>query len=166
MHFLHGLTDLNYFSATQQSLMQNAGLKTQVQNLQSTFQKESLLKYQYQTDFLAKDTMYWKKTIDDLWMKSKIDKTGMYDRLLGFLSLASYSYANRAFSQNQMSALPQILFIYQHSDPTNPEQAFMRARLYVLQGDSDKARTALKEAVQLGIDQSRIANDVLLKNLN
>ncbi|MBP8192503.1 MAG: hypothetical protein KAX69_02785, partial [Chitinophagales bacterium] len=66
---------------------------------------------------------------------------------------------------NDIKALEQILFIYQHSDPANPEQAYMRAKLYVLKNDKEKAKTTLDESIKLGIDKSRITNDILLKNL-
>ena len=109
--------------------------------------------------------MYWKKEIDNLWKNAETDKSGIYSRLLGFLSLAGYSYANHAFQANDIKALEQILFIYQHADPANPEQAFMRAKLYALKNETENTKTALQEAMQLGIDKNRITNDALLKNI-
>lgn len=89
----------------------------------------------------------------------------MYNRLLGFLSLASYSFANTAFQSNDTTQLEQILFIYQLSDPTNPEQAFMRAKLYAQKGNLTQAKTALQEAIKLGIDKKRIVQNPSLKSL-
>ena len=163
--FLNSLTDVTYFKEKKSFLLAQPLFKKQVEDLQSFFEKETTLKMQYQRDFLTKDRVYWKKEIDKLWTSSKTDKSGMYSRLLGFLSLASYSYANHAFQENDMKALEQILFIYRHSDPTNPEQAFMRAQLYVQKKELSNAKIALDEAIKLGIDKSRIAGDDLLKNL-
>ncbi len=165
IHFLQTLTATNYFTKQKDSISGKPLFKKQAQELQATFVKESQLKTQYQTNFFSKDTLYWKKEIEQLWTSGKTDPTGIYNRLLGFLSLAGYSYANQAFQSNDIKALEQILFIYQHSDPANPEQAYMRAKLYVLKNDKEKAKTALEESIKMGIDKNRITNDILLKNL-
>jgi hypothetical protein len=165
IHFLSGLSDVSFYIKNRATLAADPMLAKEIKDFQETFTQETQIKSQYQNDLFTKDTMFWKKEIDGLWLKSKMDKSGMYDRLLGYLSLAGYSIANRAFQGNDINAIRQILFIYQHADPTNPEQAFMRAKLYVLQNDYEKARAAIKEAVQLGIDKNRISSDILLKNL-
>lgn len=165
IHFLNTLTDVSYFNTQKSFLLAQPLFKKQIEDLQASFEKETKQKSQYQANFITKDTVYWKKEIDKLWLLAKTDKLGIYNRLLGFLSLAGYSYANQAFQANDKKALEQILFIYQHSDPTNPEQAFMRARLYAQQDDVAKAKIALEEAVKLGIDKNRISNDALLKNI-
>lgn len=165
INFLNSLTDITYFKEKKTSLLALPLFKKQVEGLQTSFETETKLKIQYQHDFLEKDTIYWKKEIDKLWNISKTDKSGIYSRLLGFLSLASYSYANHAFQENNIKELEQILFIYQHSDPTNPEQAFMRAELYVQKDEIENAKAALQEAVKLGIDKSRISSNALLKDL-
>jgi len=165
IHFLQKLIATNYFTKQKDSISGKSLFKKQVQELQATFVKESQLKTQYQTNFFSKDTLYWKNEIEQLWTSGKTDPTGIYNRLLGFLSLAGYSYANQAFQANDINALELILYIYQHSDPSNPEQAFMRARWYALKDDKEKAKTALDESIKLGIDKNRIANDILLKNL-
>ncbi|MCC6582679.1 MAG: hypothetical protein IT271_03160 [Chitinophagales bacterium] len=165
IHFLQTLTATTYFTKQKDFISGNPIFKKQVQELQATFIKESQLKTQYQTNFFSKDTLYWKKEIEQLWSASKTDPTGIYNRLLGFLSLAGYTYANQAFQANDIKALELILYIYQHSDPYNPEQAFMRARGYALKDDKEKAKTALDESIKLGINKSRITNDILLKDL-
>jgi len=165
LYFLQTLTATTYFIKQKDSIFGNPIFKKQAQELQATFVKESQLKTQYQTNFFSKDTLYWKKEIEQLWTSGKTDPTGIYNRLLGFLSLAGYSYASQAFQANDIKALEQILFIYQHSDPANPEQAYMRAKLYVLKNDKEKAKTALEESIKMGIDKNRITNDILLKNL-
>lgn len=165
IRFLQTLTATAYFTKQKDSISKKPLFKKQAQELQATFVKESQLKTQYQSNFLSKDTVYWKKEIEQLWLASKTDPTGIYNRLLGFLSLAGYSYANQAFQANDIKALEQILFIYQHSDPTNSEQAFMRAKLFALKNENENAKTALKEAIQLGIDKKRIETDGVLNKL-
>lgn len=165
IQFLHSISDISYFNAKKTFISTQPLFKKQIADLQTSFEKETLLKKQYQVDFMTKDTLYWKKEIDNLWKLTKTDKAGMYSRLLGFLSLASYSYANHALQANDLKALEQILFIYQHSDPTNPEQAFMRAKLYAEKNETLNAKATLEEAIKLGIDTNRITKDVLLKNI-
>ena len=41
----------------------------------------------------------------------------------------------------------------------------MRAKLYLLNNNLDLAKSALQEAIQLGIDSNRINNDVKVKGL-
>lgn len=165
IHFLNNLTDVSYFNTKKSYLITLPIFKTQVQYIQQSFEKESKIKMQYQTDIFAKDTIYWKKEIADLWLKSTTDKSGIYNRLLGFLSLAGYSFANRAFQTNDIKTLEQILCIYHYADPTNPEQAFMRAKLSAIKNENSYAKQALNEAIELGIEKSRINNDALLKEI-
>ncbi|MDB5226245.1 MAG: hypothetical protein JWN78_438 [Bacteroidota bacterium] len=165
IYFLSGLSDVSNFETRRDFILQQPQYKTQLQELQQTVQTESELKNKYQADFFSKDSAYWKKTIDGLRSNAKTDQSGMYDRLLGFISLMSYSFANRAFKENHFNEIQQILFIYRYADPSNPEHAFMRAKMYVLRNQFELARAALQEALKLGVDRSRIANDELLKNL-
>lgn len=165
LNFLNGLCDLSYFSSKQKEIAASSAYLSQAQALQQTFTEETKIKEAYQDELFSRDTLFWKKEIDGLWQQSKTDNSGMYQRLLGFLSLASYSIANRAFQGNDLQAIEHILYIYHYSDPENPEQAFMRAKLYVLKNQHEQARLALQEAIRLGIDKNRIYEDVLLRNL-
>lgn len=162
---LNDLYDLSGLKSGIGALMNNPNLNKEMKAIELNYQQETAIKTEYQTNYTTKDTSYWSAEIAKLNQKSKTDKTGIYDRLLGYLSLASYSYANQAFSQNNVGELEKILFIYQKSDPTNPEQAFMRAKLFILKKDLAQAKACLQEAVQLGIDKNRINNDAVLKTV-
>jgi len=165
IYLLKSLTDLNYFIHQEEEISKLALFKVEVEKWQASIHQEMQLKAQYNAYYFSKDTLYWKIEIEQLQKKSTTDATGMQARLLGFLSLMSYSYATRAFAEGNLAALSQILFIYQHADPTNAEQAFMRAKLYLLNNNLDLAKSALQEAIQLGIDSNRINNDVKVKGL-
>ncbi len=165
INFLNSLTDISYFNTKKSYLLTLPAFKKQVLDLQTSLDKETQIKSELRDNLFTKDTLYWKKEIADLWLKSATDKSGIYSRILGFLSLAGYSYANHAFQSNDINALTQILFIYRHADPTNAEQAFMRARLYAMQNKNDLAKDALQEAIKLGVDKKRITEDVLLNKL-
>jgi len=165
IHFLQSLTDVSSFQQQKAQLAALPVFQQEVKNWKASFDKETKLKMQYQTSFLQKDTVYWKKEIEELWDKSATDKSGIYDRLLGFLSLAGYSYAKYAFDSNALNVLERILFIYQHADPDNPEQAFMRAKLYALKNELTSAKKTIQEALQLGLDRNRIKGEPILEGL-
>lgn len=165
LKLLQSLTETSYFTSKKSFISTQPLFKKQLQDLQASLDIETSIKTKYQTDLITRDTLYWRKEIAELQILSNTDKSGTYSRLLGFLSLASYSYANRAFQTQDMSSLERLLFIYQHADPSNPEQAFMRAKLHVLKNEPEQARNALKEAILLGFDKKRIEADAVLNKL-
>jgi len=66
-----------------------------------------------------KDLDWWKKEIANLNSKKKTDP--MFERLLGFVSLACYSISNNALQQNNWEIAGKILAIYQLADPGNTD---------------------------------------------
>ena len=160
---LKDLYDLSALKTSVGALMNNPNLNKEMKAIELNYNKEITIKAGYQANYVAKDTSYWSSEIAKLIKNSKTDKSGINERLLGYLSLASYSYATQAFGQNNIAELEKILFIYQKSDPTNPEQALMRARLFILKKDVTQAKVCLQEAIQLGADKNRIENDAVLK---
>lgn len=165
IYFLKSLCDITYFQQQQTQIAASADFSKELAIKQASYKKEVQQKMQLQNDFFEKDTLYWKHKIDELHKNEATDFTGVSSRLLGFLSLAAYSYAQHAFAENNKSALVNILFIYQHADPKNPEQAFMRAKYYALLGNYKSAKIALEEAKKLGIENSRILQEPMLKGL-
>ena len=69
--------------------------------------------------FQTENLNWWKNEIAMLNSKKKND--GMYERLLGFISLACYSYSGSALQQNNLAAAEKILAIYQLADPGNKD---------------------------------------------
>ena len=81
----------------------------------------------------------------------------MQDRLLGFFSLAGYSLSTRSLQENEEPMAEKMLEIYRLSDPTNPEQAYLRAVLSGRRQQADPAMSSLTESLTLGFsDKSRI----------
>jgi len=78
---------------------------------------EQAIKQKYMEAFKSKDINWWKQEIQTLNSKKKNDL--MYERLLGFISLACYSYSNNALQQNNLDAAEYILTIYKLADPEN-----------------------------------------------
>lgn len=77
-------------------------------------QKQRLL-----TAFQSKDINWWKQEINSLNSKKKTEP--MYERLLGFISLACYSYSGQTLQQNNLAAAEKILTIYALADPGNKD---------------------------------------------
>lgn len=165
IYFLQQLTDVSSFEVQKKYILDMSQYTVEFKTFEASMLKETVLKKEYQQNLFTKDTAYWNTTISELFALSKADKSGVYSRLLGFLSLAGYTYASRLFQVNDIKALEQVLCIYHHADPANPEQAYMRAKLSLLKNEPDKAKEMLNESIQLGMDRSRVQSDELFKLL-
>lgn len=77
--------------------------------------------------FQTKDLSWWKNEIAKLNAKKKSEL--MCERLLGFISLACYSYSNNALQQNNLLQAEHILAIYALADPGNKDCAAFAAEL-------------------------------------
>jgi len=81
--------------------------------------EEQNYKIRLQQAFQTQDLYWWKQEIASLNSKKKTSP--MYERLLGFVSLACYSYSNQTLQQNNLQAAEKILSIYQLADPGNKD---------------------------------------------
>lgn len=77
--------------------------------------------------FQIQDLNWWKQEI--ALLNSKKAKDPMYERLLGFVSLACYSYSNQLLQQNNLPAAEKILAIYALADPGNKDCEAFTAEL-------------------------------------
>ena len=84
---------------------------------QQKVDEEQNIKQKYIDAFQTKDLDWWKAEIKSLNAKKKNDL--MYERLLGFISLACYSISNNSLEQNNLVVAEKILTIYKLADPTN-----------------------------------------------
>ncbi|HLP20425.1 MAG TPA: hypothetical protein VK174_08995 [Chitinophagales bacterium] len=85
--------------------------------------KEQARKHELLEAFTTQDINWWRKEIANLNATKKV--SAMNERLLGFISLACYSYANGMLQQNNLAGVEQILTIYALADPGNKDcQAF------------------------------------------
>ena len=80
---------------------------------------EQGFKGKYIKAFQSQDLDWWKKEIAMLNSKKKSDI--MYERLLGFLSLACYSIGSGQLQQNNLPFAEKILTIYNMADPGNKD---------------------------------------------
>ncbi len=69
--------------------------------------EELAIKKKYIHAFQKKeDIAWWKKEIADLNVKAKTDP--MYARMLGFISLACYSFSNQNLMNNEIDAMGRV----------------------------------------------------------
>jgi predicted esterase len=66
-----------------------------------------------------KDLAWWKNEIAGLNVKAKTDP--MYARMLGFISLACYSFSNQNLRNNQIDDMGRVLEVYKIADPGNKD---------------------------------------------
>lgn len=127
-------------------------------NLKSQeYQAEMAMKEEYSEAFFKNDVSWWKGEIQELQHHRKNLPPAMQDRLLGFFSLAGYSLSTRSLQENEEPMAEKMLEIYRLSDPTNPEQAYLRAVLLGRRQQADPAMSALTESLELGFsDKTRI----------
>ncbi len=81
--------------------------------------EEQDMKKSYMKAFEKADTTWWTQEIARMNVKAKTDP--MYSRLLGFISLACYSYGNSSLRDHDLGNAGKILSIYKIADPTNKD---------------------------------------------
>lgn len=151
----HGSTDENRFKDAITKLEKSQDYLKEKNKQRNDLTREENEKKIVSEAFSSKDLNWWRTKIQSL----QKEQTPVSKRLLGYISLASFSYANRALSSNNPFALRMILEIYRLADPENSEHAFLRAKMYMMNGQKDSASISLKEALKLGADRERIENE-------
>lgn len=167
IQFLQGVVDVTAYQQKFLIVKKSDSYKKEMQKQQNGLQTENNLKQNYAQCFESKDLNWWKEEIARMRNIKASDQEKMYQRLLGYLSLASYSYSNNAIKQNNFSAAQQFLAVYKLADPENAEQPFLTACMYARQGDREKAIAALEEALKLGLkDKSKVETEESFRSLH
>ena len=166
MGFLSGLADVTKYASALSQAEQNPIYKKEMDQKQHIQQQETELKKQYVDAFQTKDLNWWKAEITRMNAINDIQQKPMYQRLLGFISLAGFSISNNAIQQNKFPLAEKMLAIYKLADPKNSDQPFLEACMFAKQGMNEKAMESLQHAVDLGLnDASRILNEPALSSL-
>ena len=110
---------------------------------------EDQQKMEFASAFENREILWWNNQIQKLNEDKNNEKN---QRLLGYISLAAWSYSSKSVAINNTAFALKALQIYKLADPENPEQAFITACLYSKNGKQDSAIYFLKEAVRLGLD--------------
>lgn len=122
----------------------------------------------YMQHFQQGDMHYWTSTINDLKAKvaAKTTASGMYQRLLAYLSLAFYSISNQLINGNQNEAARHFVELYKMADPTNSEAWYFSAILDAREGNAHAATGDLLTAVSQGFnDRNRLRQQPEFRHL-
>ena len=146
--FINDSAKKSNYSTQVQNLHSNTALLSRVKQEEAIFAKENYAKQQYVQAFEAAPLSWWENEINKL-KANKSDYS--QQRLLGYISLAGWSFSNNALKQGNLAAAEKSIAVYGLADPENPEQHFFEACLLATKHDDDKAVLALKKATDLGL---------------
>ena len=158
--YLNGLTDeTGWFQRQAASLDRNQEYVKQRDARAQLLTTEENTKAEYMQHFQQGDMRYWTSTIDGLKAKAaaRTAASGMYQRLLAYLSLAFYSISNQLINGNQNEGARHFVELYKMADPTNSEAWYFSAILDAREGNARAATGDLLNAVNQGFnDKSRL----------
>lgn len=168
LHYLQGNNDvaplqleITRLSAEPEVIAYNKKQK-QLLDLERTLQQK------YATQFQTQSLVWWTKEATQLQLLTKTpDEPGtnqVYQRVLGFLSINSYSYSNNALKQGDLVAATKFIEIYRLVDPTNAEHRYLAAKVAALNHNADELFNELNQAFELGFkDTNRLKSDADFK---
>jgi pimeloyl-ACP methyl ester carboxylesterase len=120
---------------------------------------EENTKTNYMQHFQQGDMSYWTSTIDGLKanVAAKTAASGMYQRLLAYLSLAFYSISNQLINTGSNEGARHFVQLYKLADPANSEAWYFSAILDAREGNARAANADLSTAVAQGFnDKTRL----------
>ncbi len=155
--FMSGLSNISYCKKQLNKIDKNPAFNKQRYDTQLLMDKEQKLQQTLLRAIEVKDSVWWRKELAQLKSKSmnlkNKDERVMYNRLLNYLSLISYLYADNTFKKNDFEQTGKFLFIYKTADPDNPEVWFMKAEYYASNGKPFKVLPTLKKAIAKGFNE-------------
>ncbi|MEO8087968.1 MAG: hypothetical protein ABI763_14180 [Bacteroidota bacterium] len=155
--FLNGVADITSYSSSLESLRKEKRFLAASEKQNSNFELESRMKQNYLQCIELKDLFWWR---DELTHMRNTKANPMNDRILGYISLACYSYSNNALKQQNLSAAEKYLAVYSLVDRENPDRAFMQAMLYGYQQNQTGTLQSIQEAINYGFsDRSRLLTE-------
>jgi pimeloyl-ACP methyl ester carboxylesterase len=114
------------FVLMQQGKIENYAKKGITTNA-TILQKELSIKQQLMSSFASQNNDWWLATIRNFNAQKNNDL--MYERLLGFISLACYSYVNNAINQHDKNEAVRIMSIYRAADPENTSLSEIQGKI-------------------------------------
>jgi pimeloyl-ACP methyl ester carboxylesterase len=167
---LEGLSgEAAWFKEKLNSLAGNGQYQKQLQAQQDLMTREQNAKAEYSRHFQQADGAYWASTITDLQIKAGAGTagSGMYQRLLAYLSLAFYSYSNQLINRNENAGALYFVTLYKMADPTNPEAWYFSAILHARENQAKDTESDLLRATGYGFkDESRLMQQPEFQNLS
>jgi pimeloyl-ACP methyl ester carboxylesterase len=130
--------------------------------LESLALKEDALQKELSEAVLMRDTTWWRANGKNYFEPAgtSLHEQLMRRRLRGYVSLTCYTYATQSFKMTNMRATEKLVKVYSIVDPTNPEWAYMQARLFIMLSLNEEAMKSLQLLPELGFrDITRLGGD-------
>ena len=157
IEMLKGIVSVSEYQKKLSAFINSSHFKQAKKNQEKILANEDQKKMEFASAFESKDELWWTNQIQLLKVDSNNESN---QRLLGYISLAAWSYSSKSVAVNNSAFALKALKIYKLADPENSEQPFLAACLYSKNGMPDSAIYFLKEAVKLGLDdRSKIENE-------
>jgi hypothetical protein len=154
---LEGQTQVTGLKRELGAILVSTRYKQEKSRLAYVLKHENETKELLLNSFQGRDITWWKNEIKTLQADSGNESN---QRLLGYISLAAWSYSTKAIAANDIPFAMRSLDIYEAADPGNSEHAFLRACLFSKNNNPDSAIYYLKRSVELGLnDRSKIENE-------
>ena len=159
-----GIYDVSEYENKIMELTNSVVFKKQLKEYTNIINEEIKLRGFFTKSFNNKDVLWWKKNIQSINNKIKLNKnyhkTNMYNRVLSFLSISAFMNSSNAIKSNNKKLAEKYLSIYEMVDPKNTDVYYLKAEYYAKQNDDKKAVINLRKAKDLGFDDyERINND-------
>ncbi len=168
LHYLKGLTDVEPLQAEIKRLSSEKEVITYLKQQQKLFDLEQELQQNYSPELNLKNVDWWKNEAAQLHsltkQSRKPEENQVYQRVLAFLSMNCYMYANDALKRGNLVSAEKYIEIYRLVDPTNTEHRYMAAKVAALNHNADAVFAALNQAFDLGFkDINRLKSDADFK---
>ena len=137
-------------------LTSSSAYKEYERELEKVLAMEMKLRNEYTRHMSQKDINWWREEV----IKIRHEIAGLTnlvvknsrERLLAYLSIASYLQAETALKRELLPQAKKFLRILDLVDPQNPDYYYLYAHYMLKQGKNDKAVDLLKQAVKYGFD--------------
>jgi hypothetical protein len=161
--FLNGISDVSSYKDQMNAIADSDPYKKATAQKAAILQKEVVQKQVLVQAFQNQNLDWWAKVIS----LYKASKDPSDKRLLGFISLACYSYSSQMLQQHNADGAERVLTIYELCDPDNTDQLYYHAELYAQKSNAAQAVKYLKKAEKNGFtDWQKILNEPSFISLN
>lgn len=165
INFLDGLTDVISYKTKIISIETSKEYINQKQKLLENLGFEAQLQQGYGEAFQTQDLKWWKREINSMNQQIKNNKNPqqslVFKRVINYLSLIAYMYSDKTVKTNDYANANKFLQIYELVDPTNSEVYYLKATVYIKQGNKQKAIESLNLAVKNGFEDLKRLNEDL-----
>ena len=148
LFILNKVHDVAIYQSNMQQITQNKTFEAAQNEKKQMLSAEANTKQMLIQAFQNQGSDWWAKVIGNY----KASKNPSDKRLLGFISLACYSYSNQSLQSHNLDGAEKILAIYELCDATNTDQLFFHAMLHAQKGNADLALKYLSRAAANGFD--------------